>query len=91
MHRRIVHYSGRVQGVGFRYTTNRVAANFDVVGFVRNLTDGRVELVADALPAELDRFLAAVADAMAGNIDSQTVEQVDFDQSNTFDNFEIRY
>ena len=85
MHRRIVHYSGRVQGVGFRYTTNRVAANFDVVGFVRNLTDGRVELVADALPAELDRFLAAVADAMAGNIDSQTVEQVDFDQSNTFD------
>ena len=91
MHRRIVHYSGRVQGVGFRYTTNRVAANFDVVGFVRNLTDGRVELVADALPAELDRFLAAVADAMAGNIDSQTVEQVDFDQSNTFDNVEIRY
>ena len=91
MHRRIVHYSGRVQGVGFRYTTNRVAANFDVVGFVRNLTDGRVELVADALPAELDRFLAAVADAMAGNIDSQTVEQVDFDQANSFDNFEIRY
>ena len=39
-------YSGQVQGVGFRYTTSRIAAGHAVVGFVKNLTDGTVELVA---------------------------------------------
>ena len=40
-------YEGRVQGVGFRYTTKSVANGFEVTGTVRNLTDGRVELVAE--------------------------------------------
>ena len=40
-------YSGRVQGVGFRYTVKQVAAGYDVAGTVRNLPDGRVELVAE--------------------------------------------
>ncbi len=90
MQRRIVHFSGRVQGVGFRYTTDRVAANFRVAGFVRNLTDGRVELVAEGMPAELDRFLAAVAEAMSGNIDSQSVELLE-STGDELAGFGIRY
>ena len=90
MQRRIVHFSGRVQGVGFRYTTDRVAANFRVAGFVRNLTDGRVELVAEGVPAELDRFLAAVAEAMSGNIDSQSVELLE-STGDELAGFGIRY
>ena len=43
----MIHYSGRVQGVGFRYQTHRVAAGFEVTGTVRNLPNGRVELVAE--------------------------------------------
>lgn len=59
---RLVHYEGRVQGVGFRYTVKNIARGFEVTGTVRNLPDGRVELVAvSADPAELGAFLEEIA------------------------------
>ena len=62
-------YSGRVQGVGFRYTAKTVAAGFEIVGNVRNLPDGRVELVAEGGRTELEKFCAALRDAgLAGFI-----------------------
>ncbi len=66
---REVVYEGVVQGVGFRYTARRVAARFVVTGYVRNLPDGRVLLVAEGPPEELDRFLAAVRAAMGHYIE----------------------
>ena len=66
--RRTVWFEGRVQGVGFRYTTCSAADRFDVTGYVRNLPDGRVELVAEGTERELDLFLGAVQDAMRGYI-----------------------
>ncbi len=68
--RRRLFYSGNVQGVGFRYTSNAVAARFPVTGYVRNLRDGRVELVAEGAPAVLDRFQSAIGEAMGGNIEA---------------------
>jgi acylphosphatase len=53
-------FEGRVQGVGFRYTTASVAAAFRVTGYVKNLPDGDVELVAEGGEAELKSFLAAL-------------------------------
>ena len=47
VHYEEVFFSGRVQGVGFRYTTMQVAKEFEVAGQVRNLTDGRVQLEVD--------------------------------------------
>jgi acylphosphatase len=47
LERRTVFYSGLVQGVGFRYTTQRIAQQHAFAGFVRNLPDGRVQLVAE--------------------------------------------
>lgn len=58
-----IFYSGRVQGVGFRYTVKRVTAGFDVTGTVRNLPDGRVELIAEGAEAELQEFRQGIRDA----------------------------
>lgn len=66
--RRTVYFSGCVQGVGFRYTAESIAARYAVTGFVRNLHDGRVELVAEGSETELDRFQDAVEQALQANI-----------------------
>lgn len=58
-----IFYSGHVQGVGFRFTVKSVAAGFEVTGVVRNLPDGRVELVAEGERNELESFRAAISDA----------------------------
>ena len=59
--RRRVLYTGRVQGVGFRARCRTVAARHAVAGWVRNLDDGRVELVVEADEPDLSKFLEAVA------------------------------
>ena len=56
-------YSGHVQGVGFRYTVKSVAAGFEVTGQVRNLPDGRVELVAEGPREELEAFRRAIRES----------------------------
>jgi acylphosphatase len=61
-------FSGRVQGVGFRATAERLAGRFAVDGYVRNLDDGRVELVASGDPGEIDAFAAAIERALGGKI-----------------------
>ncbi len=68
VHHEIVHFSGRVQGVGFRYQTLQVARGFDVTGFVRNLPDGRVVLEAEGNEAEVGAFIAALQEEMNGYI-----------------------
>ncbi len=67
-------YSGRVQGVGFRYTTKGLAAGSPVAGYVRNLPTGEVELLAEGEADPVEAFLAAVARRMAGYITDTTVE-----------------
>jgi acylphosphatase len=68
MIRKTVHYSGQVQGVGFRWTTQRIAGGYDVTGYVRNLPDGRVELIVEGKKTEVDAMLDELARTMAGHI-----------------------
>lgn len=63
-------YAGHVQGVGFRYAVKRIASGYEVLGWVKNLDDGRVELQATSDDEEeLEAFLQAIHDSsLRGNI-----------------------
>lgn len=63
---RRVFYSGRVQGVGFRWTVRQLATGFEVAGWVRNCPDGRVELLASGEPGEVEQFLQAIPQSTLG-------------------------
>ncbi len=90
MNRQRLHilYTGRVQGVGFRYTTKNLACGFEVTGTVKNLPDGRVELVAEGDRAELEEFRKAVQDSEVGRFVRQE-DAVWSAASNEFRGFEI--
>ena len=62
-HRLHVLYSGRVQGVGFRYSVKTLALGYEVTGVVRNLPDGRVELMAEGARHELEAFQSAIVES----------------------------
>lgn len=64
--RMTVHYSGQVQGVGFRYTVKTLTPGYEVAGMVRNLPDGRVELVAEGDRSELEALALAVRESGVG-------------------------
>ena len=68
-------FAGRVQGVGFRWTACRIAERFEIAGWVRNEPDGTVRCVAQGEVSELDAFVEAVQEAMAGNITDTTTSQ----------------
>lgn len=88
-HRRIeVTYSGTVQGVGFRYRARNIAQQFDVVGFVRNLDDGRVQIVAEGEKDELLEFVRDIDHQMARFIRHKEVAW--HKAQNQFARFEIR-
>ena len=55
-----IFFEGNVQGVGFRWSVKRIAQGFDVVGWVRNLPDGRVEMLASGEETEVRAFVAAI-------------------------------
>ena len=77
-----------MQGVGFRYTVKTVATGFEITGIVRNLADGRVELVAEGLRDELESFRLAILDAgLAGFVRDEQVNWADV--KNEFRGFEI--
>jgi len=68
VHHETVFFTGRVQGVGFRYTTLQVAKEFEISGYVSNLPDGRVHLEVEGRAAEVAAFVTAVEERMHGYI-----------------------
>jgi acylphosphatase len=68
VHYENVFFTGRVQGVGFRYTALQVSREFDVAGYVANLPDGRVQLEAEGEKTTVEAFLAALQERMPGYI-----------------------
>jgi acylphosphatase len=68
MTRRTYYFTGHVQGVGFRYTARHAAAGHQVTGYVRNLDDGRVELVMEGSDGEMDAVLEGIRAELGKNI-----------------------
>lgn len=95
MIRKTVKYTGHVQGVGFRYSTTNIAARFLVAGYVQNMPDGSVRLVAEGEKTEVDAFLDAVMDQLARHIKNHYVEAGEatgeFGDPASEDTFAVRY
>ena len=84
----IVHFSGHVQGVGFRFAARQVAQEFDVTGFVKNLADGRVVVEVSGAGEEIDGFVAAIQERMHGYV--RQTERRRGTEVVSFTGFEIR-
>lgn len=85
-----VFYEGHVQGVGFRWSVRHIAKGFDVTGWIRNLTDGRVELQVSGEENEVREFLDAVAQSeLRAHIRKQTENKLE--KAVTARGFEIRH
>jgi len=67
-------FSGQVQGVGFRYTAHRIARRYNVTGFVRNLPDGDVEMLAQGPEQDIDNCLADIRDYFGGYLRDTRIE-----------------
>jgi len=83
-------YSGRVQGVGFRLTAEELARSLGVVGWIKNLRDGRVELMAEGDESVLAKFLDQLRTGPMRNF----IKQVDItwgEWTGEFEEFQIRY
>jgi acylphosphatase len=83
----LVRYSGMVQGVGFRATAVMIARDHPVVGFVKNLPDGRVELWAEGTPEAVEKFRKAIRDHWKDDISKEEAE--DRKPTGNFKKFEI--
>ena len=82
--------SGDVQGVGYRFFAQRAAARHQVVGYVKNLSDGRVEALAEGAPTQVEAFKHDLATGPRfGRVDH--VEELNLDPSGTYSSFRIEH
>ena len=88
MQRRRYLFSGHVQGVGFRYTTREIARGYDVRGFVRNLADGKVELVLEGDGQQINQLLDELTRKMEGFI--HHTDRADAPPTGEFADFRVR-
>jgi len=84
-----VYYTGRVQGVGFRFTVENMALQLSVTGWVRNLPDGRVELKAEADEETLKEFLSRINQHFSRYIQNADVQWLQ--ASGRFKGFTVRF
>ena len=95
MIRQTIHFSGRVQGVGFRYTAHAIARRFAIAGYVQNLPDGQVQAVAEGEADHVGAFVTALCERMGRYIDTHFIDESpatgEFGAPEDPDSFDIRY
>lgn len=89
MQRWHIYFHGHVQGVGFRFTTRSVADRFDVSGWVKNLSNGTVEMTIEGTPKNIESYIAEVTAATHGRVTDTRVTKSS--ATGEFSEMEIRY
>ena len=85
-----VFYSGRVQGVGFRYTAQDIAESLGLKGWVKNLEDGRVEIVAEGRETDIKELLDEISKSQLGHYIKNT--ELSWEKSTgEFNDFNLRF
>lgn len=88
--RAVARYDGHVQGVGFRFTAIGISQGYNVTGYVQNLPDGSVELMAEGEEEQVNSFLARIRTSQVGRY--ITHEDLSWeDPTQEFDSFTVRY
>ncbi len=81
---------GRVQGVGYRFFTQRTALELGIKGYVRNLPDGTVEVVAEGSPGAMEKFIQELREGPPlAIVEDMEVQEIPPDEE--FETFEVRY
>jgi acylphosphatase len=82
--------SGDVQGVGFRFFAQRAAARHQIVGYVKNLNDGRVEALAEGPVQSVEAFKHELATGPRfSSVDH--LEEINLDPSGSYSSFRIEH
>ena len=82
-------YSGKVQGVGFRFTAESFAIEMGIDGWVKNLSDGRVQVVAEGPEDALKEFLKKIKQEFSHYIRDSAIQWQD--ASSEFNGFQIKF
>jgi acylphosphatase len=69
-------FSGRVQGVGFRFTARRIALAFQLTGYVKNLPEGSVEMLAQGNPEDIAGALRDISETFGGYIRDTNIQDL---------------
>jgi len=89
MFRAHIYYSGRVHGVGFRYTVQDCARRLSLTGWVKNLPDGRVEMMVEGTKENIDHLCRDVEGYFANNVGKRDVSSLSEISSTNFSSFDI--
>jgi len=82
-------FTGRVQGVGFRFTTLDIANHYGLAGLVRNLPDGTVEIIAQGSADAIDACMRGIKESFGGYIRETKIEEIPWDSQ--YKNFKITF
>lgn len=82
-------FKGRVQGVGFRYRALMIAKSLGLLGSVKNLYDGNVEVILQGSQDLIDEFINLIENENFIRVDSKVINELGIDE--TLDKFEILY
>lgn len=86
---KLIKYSGRVQGVGFRYTAQRIALRCELSGYVRNMPDGSVELFVQGRAEDVKECMMDLSETFGAGI--QDTKAIDAQWNRNYEGFSITY